>query len=405
MTGSFERFLAAILLVVAAPLSLIAEEPAHSIDPLIVIEQFDIYNDGDQPLVPVAAFGETRMFAFDTGSSHMAYDKSLRPFLGKPLRNAAFRTLAGKTDFELFESPRPWLGRISLHTSQEVGCHDFGKLNRWDGHPTEGIVGMAALRDYIVHLDFDAGKLSFLLRTPEDAGERFQAIFWRGIPAINVEISRSNFEPFLIDTGLVSDDAGDINGQVANFLTHDKLAEFDDSATVAADISGEVEEVQSVRIKRMKLGSHAMVDIPMSIGTGNSPNVLGLAFLSRFNITFDFPNRAIYLKKNKNFDRPYRSTSPGVIFARDNAGVVVDRVREGSPTAAAGIRIKDIVLKIGDQDASSARLFKLYDEFGISGRTVHVTLLRDGEIIETDVKLPGEDEKVSEAQSKQRSRR
>lgn len=398
MKGRFERFLAAVLLIAAAPFRSMGEEPSPGIDPSLIIEQFDIYNDGDQPLVPVAAFGETRMFAFDTGSSHMAYDKSLRPFLGKPLRNG---TLNGKADFELFESPRPWLGRISLYTSQAVGCVDFSKLNRWDGHPTEGIVGMAALRDYIVHLDFDAGKLSFLLLTPEDAGERFQAIFWRGIPAINVEVSSSNFEPFLIDTGLVSDDAGDINGQVANFLTHDKLAEFDDSATMAADISGEVEEVQSIRIKRMKLGSHAMVDIPMSIGTGNSPNVLGLAFLSRFNITFDFPNRAIYLKKNKNFDRPYRSTSPGVIFARDDAGVVVDRVRDGSPTAAAGIRVNDVVFKIGDQDTSGTRLFKLYEEFTVPGRTVHVSLLRDGEIIETDVKLPLEEEKDSVARSQQ----
>jgi S1-C subfamily serine protease len=166
---------------------------------------------------------------------------------------------------------------------------------------------------------------------------------------------------------------------------------------MTADISGEAEELQSVRIKRMKLGSHAMIDVPMSIGTGNSLSSLALGFLSRFNITFDFPNRAIYLKKNKNFDRPYRSISGGIAFARDDAGVVVDGVREGSPAAAAGITIKDIVLKVGDQDASGARLFNLYDEFAIPGRTVHVRLLRDGEIIEADVKLPEDEEKDSVA--------
>jgi hypothetical protein len=240
---------------------------------------------------------------------------------------------------------------------------------------------------------------------PQDAGERFQVLYWRGVPAIEVQIHGIGDVPFLIDTGLVSDDAGNLNGEAANSLTQWRLAEFEDSATMSADISGEAEELQSVRIKMMKLGSHAMVDVPMSIGMGNSPSSLALGFLSRFNITFDFPNRTIYLKKNKNFDRPYRSTSGGIAFARDDAGVIVDRVREGSPTAAAGIRAKDIVLKVGDQDASSARLFKLYDEFAIPGQTVHVTLLRGGEIIEADVKLPGDEEKVSEAQSKQRSRR
>ena len=80
-------------------------------------------------------------------------------------------------------------------------------------------------------------------------------------------------------------------------------------------------------------------------------------------------------------------------------------MREGSPEAAAGIRAKDIVLKVGEQDASTARLFKLYEEFGIPGQTVHVALLRGGEIIETDIKLPEDEEKVSEAQSTQRSHR
>lgn len=397
MSGSFGRFLAAILLIFVAPRCLLGEESSRGIDPPLIIEQFDVYNDGDLLLVPVTAFGKTRMFAVDTGSSNMHFDKSLRPFLGKPLRQVALRSLNGKVDVEVFESPRIRLGRISLYTSQEVGCHDFKRLNRLDGHPTEGVIGMAALREHIVHLDFDAGRLSFLKRAPEDAGEKFEVFYWRGVPAISVEISSSNFEPFLIYTALVSCDAGELNGNVANSLTQEKLAEFVDLPTSAAGISGEVEELQSLVIKRLKLGSYAMADIPMSIGTGNSPSVFTLAFLSRFNITFDFPNRAIYLKKNRNFDRPYRSTSGGIAFARDDAGVVVDGVREGSPEEAAGIRAKDIVLKVGDQDANGTRLFKLYDEFGIRGRTVHVTLLRDGEIFETDVKLPEDDEKDSVA--------
>lgn len=77
MSGSFERFLAAVLLVVVASPSLIAEEPVPGIDPSLIIEQFDIYNDGDLLLVPVTVFGKTRMFAVDTGSSSTVYEKSL----------------------------------------------------------------------------------------------------------------------------------------------------------------------------------------------------------------------------------------------------------------------------------------------------------------------------------------
>ncbi|HVW39553.1 MAG TPA: hypothetical protein VHB99_19680, partial [Pirellulales bacterium] len=82
MSGNIGRFLAAILLIFIAPLCSKAEEASKGIDPSLIIEQFDVYNDGDALLVPVTAFGKTRMFAVDTGSSHMHYDESLRPFLG-----------------------------------------------------------------------------------------------------------------------------------------------------------------------------------------------------------------------------------------------------------------------------------------------------------------------------------
>lgn len=398
MQGRLGRFLAAFLMLVVTPLCSKAEDDSTGIDPSLVIEQFKVYNDGDLLLVPVQAFGKERMFAVDTGSSTTVYDKSLRPFLGEPLKWIEWFTPGGNATTELFDSPKTFLGEFSLNADKPVVCFDLSELNRVSGHRMEGLLGMAMLSKHVVHISSDEGKLSILKRAPQDAGEEFKLSWWKGIPMVEAEIAGYGSAYFQLDTGCLNT-AGLLNGDLASTLEERNLAEVFDRGACWQDLSGVVELI-SLRVQELRLGSHVLRGLSMDAVGENRPSVLGMRFLSRFNVTFDFPNSTLYLQKSNRFNHSELPDLGGIMFVSGGAGTVVDDVQEDSPAAKAGIRVNDIVLKVGNQDASGASFFKLYDEFTLPGRTVHVRLLRDGELIETDVKLPDEKQKESVARSR-----
>ena len=91
--------------------------------------------------------------------------------------------------------------------------------------------------------------------------------------------------------------------------------------------------------------------------------MLGLPFLSRHLVTFDFPNNMIYLKKGKNFDK---GTSvrislgeTGCILSSENYLVV--NVDANGPAYKKGIREKDILIKINDLDVTSLNMVQFME--------------------------------------------
>jgi hypothetical protein len=86
---------------------------------------------------------------------------------------------------------------------------------------------------------------------------------------------------------------------------------------------------------------------------------LGLLFLSRHIVTFDFPNSRIYLKKSKEFTKVDETDMSGLHLLRISGNIVVYSVDEGSPAQKAGISSKDIILKVGEKDVSKYDMWEL----------------------------------------------
>ncbi len=90
----------------------------------------------------------------------------------------------------------------------------------------------------------------------------------------------------------------------------------------------------------------------------NNMSILGWQFLSRHLVTFDFPNKKMYLKKGKNFDKQqelciYIGHTGCILNPFDYSVMKID------PNGSAykkGIREKDILIKINDYDISSLSL-------------------------------------------------
>lgn len=390
MTAIARRLFLAVILAGSCPLLSAAEESPSGIDPSLIIEQVDVANDGDVLLVPVEVFGKSEFFVLDTGSPLMRYDKSLRGLLGTPTNSINTSSPKGKELLELFNSPQAHVGKVSLQTDLPVSCRDLSGLKHISVEPVKGIIGIAALQRLVLLMNFDSGKLLFLKSVPEDVGTPFQMSQRRPTPTIQVEIEGHGREEFAIDTGASAEEAGTLNADLALALSKKDIASESGAYTLAGDNSSNSPQHRSLRIRGLRLGPHQMTDVPMSVGGSKEPNVLGMGFWSRFIVTFDFPNKMLYLKKAKHFDRPFRSNLGGLIFWREDGEVVVDAVLDDGPSAKSGIRPRDVLVDVGGHEARSTRLYTLYQAFGVPNSTVHIKLKRGNDLVEVDVKLPGE---------------
>ena len=86
----------------------------------------------------------------------------------------------------------------------------------------------------------------------------------------------------------------------------------------------------------------------------NNEPILGLQFLSRHLVTFDFPNNMMYLKKGKNFDKQQQIRialgQTGCTINAENHEVV--KVDPNGSAYKKGFREKDVLIKSNDFDVS-----------------------------------------------------
>lgn len=115
---------------------------------------------------------------------------------------------------------------------------------------------------------------------------------------------------------------------------------------------------------------------------GNSSR-LGLSFLSRHMVTFDFPGNKIYLKKGKQFRKTDEANMSGLHIILVSGKVVVYAVDENSPARKAGIKAQDVIQKVSGKDANVfdichiRRLLKAGDQHKIT-----ITIKRDNDVKE-----------------------
>ena len=107
-------------------------------------------------------------------------------------------------------------------------------------------------------------------------------------------------------------------------------------------------------------------------------NSVGLRFLSRFVVTFDFPEATVYLQPGEQFERPEPSATSGLTLLWKNGVPVVERVTPQGPAERAGIHPGDKLLQIDGSRQLSRDPFALRERMTLyPGQDVAVVVLRD----------------------------
>jgi len=129
-----------------------------------VLAEFEYSGNTNDVLLPVEFQGQIYQFVLDTGSSNSVFDINFKDKLGKQFpwpipRNFRGALVHGKTaKGEVFPVPKSKIGPLELKGFPFVCVMDCNVF----GGNIPGIIGMDFLKKYVVQIDFDNKKVTFL---------------------------------------------------------------------------------------------------------------------------------------------------------------------------------------------------------------------------------------------------
>jgi hypothetical protein len=256
---------------------------------------------GDWLFVPLhLQDGKELLFAVDTGMPVTILDKSLEPLLGKCVGTHRRNYMSFSSSMaDTYKAPKIYLGKTRLKTWKWVVTEDINRLqvipsreipNYHPDRRVSGILGIDCLQNYCIQLDFVAHKIRFL--DPErldtnDLGDAFPLTY--GIARFYFEDNLAGIKgtPSSIDTGDPND--GMLVSELFNHLLLQKgvkMVQFklpNGQPGIAAQIPiGQFERETYTNLLVMK---------------DNELTSVGLRFLARHLVTFNFPEQMVYLKQ------------------------------------------------------------------------------------------------------------
>ena len=236
--------------------------------------------------------GEEVKLALDTGSPLTVFDKSLAPLLGKRLGSETLHFMAyGWKGGSAYKAPKLTLNGVPLMAGKLVAVQDTKQIGP-KGLARRGLLGMDCLQHYCLQLDFAAGKVRFLDSEKLNSTELGRPIpidmpwmrpwVWVDGNLIGTPGARS-----MVDTG----DSWD-GGLKQEYFRH--AIEKKWASLVSKGDSTVERPVSEAYMEKAEFAGQSYDGLVIHESTEN--DMIGLHFLSRHLVTFDFPHHLMYLK-------------------------------------------------------------------------------------------------------------
>ena len=249
--------------------------------------------------------GEELPFFVDTGSTCTCLDRSLEPKLGKCLGTTLMLGYGGTVPMRSWWAPRLFLGHTPIKTGRHVYTLDCPQNASQAGIRTMGILGMDCLRHYCIQLDFAARKMRFL--DPEHPGTDLGRSFpltssvWSGGASFvrHGSLVVESGSKTLVDTGC------NIDGLLVPQLFEGEARQR--GAVPVLRVEGGVvkgPEPGLLSCRESVWAGETYTDLVIGECGGSwmhrklmGGNAIGLRFLARHQVTFNFPKGVMYLKR------------------------------------------------------------------------------------------------------------
>lgn len=403
----------------------------------------------DLVVIPVEINGVELSFLLDTGvESSMIFSLEKKDSLN--VKNATDILFRGWGEGEAITAIKSTGNTIRIgnasHTNFTIHIvydHQIRLSNRL-GLPVHGIIGNDFFKDFVVEFDYFKEKLiahNTNLYTYKKCRrcEDFDLVFFKNKPYLKVLLSIETdiFKELnlLIDSGsgdalwIFEDPNQKINVPKDNF--EDFLG-----FGMGGSVYGKRARINNLRLRKFEFEA-VTASFPDTlylegINTYKSRNgSLGAQVLKRFHSTFDFKNKRLRLKPNKNYNDPFEYDMSGIIIAHEGYTVVKDfennrselyndtqysfsqtgtlfffnksnskikfklepqyvviEIRPNSPAALAGLKIGDMVETINKKPAYDYELSEINKVLSSKeGKTIKLKIKRNVAFINIQFKL------------------
>lgn len=321
--------------------------------------------------------GEELLFVLDTGLGNTILDESLGPKLGNPIGMTSIKdVLVGKEKpAAMFRAVPLFIGKTPLRTSDRVVTQDFSLFREILGRPIMGFLGVDCLMHYCIQLDFDSGKLRFL-----DPNRPADTDLGKAIPLTMTADGRCTVRENLlglegidsiVDTGFT--ETGSLEHRLFGEATKDGKVLTVAAGTVSA--SG-LNAGLAGRFPECRFGGETYRNLILN---DSQTTTIGLRFIARHLVTFDFPRSRMHLKpRNSDFPEDEIDMS-GLYVAKKDGDTVVIWVTRNSPADRAGLRAGDLVLKVNDRLSNTLEVRQLEALLQSGhGKKLRLAVQRDG---------------------------
>lgn len=358
--------LQSILLVTSLGFDAFADDRAIRDPALSTIEEFDVARYGDLIILPVTIRGKAYPFALATNSERSVIDASMRPLFGKSLGQKLGRD--GADRWEEYAPIAMKIGKSEFTPAENLQCASLETLAELTGHDMRGLLGLDFLRGRIIQIDFDEGivrvqsEFANTLVLP-DAPANPIAGGAGASPSTILKLDRYGWYPFLIDTsftGAVVIESREINELI------DEDAAVEEQPDLFTSSDGRQKVVRAGRLRGLAtLRGRTVRNVSFLAGESTR---IGLAYLSRFQVTLDFKHNHVYLIPGRRFDEPENELSIAAAIVRRNNQATVIAVTPTGPADVAGIQAGDVVVKVDGISAMELSLFQLRESLGKAGK-------------------------------------
>ena len=267
-------------------------------------------------------------------------------------------------------------GLVSNDVSAALFKKDNFGLSDYAGIPIHGLLGYEFFNRLAVKIDFADSTIKVSL--PEHMryfkrAEKIPMVIEDRKPYINTNVTFANGDEkqskLIVDLG-----AGHCLS-MENLKNKNDLQKNYIYADLGMGINGSISGTLS-RIREIELGKYKLKDIVSAFPDNDTSRQsvprdgnIGIGLLKKFNLIFDYPNNALYLKPGSGYKNRDEHDMSGLTYYtahKEEQHIIIDKVAPGSAANTAGLLKDDEIMMINFYSAANLSLQQI-DELFKSG--------------------------------------